>query len=180
MALLGALAPVAASRLNPHVLFNFGPSDHTYLRGFEPEWEIDPDGLATHWSSHSARVLLPAARPSVITGAMLGVGRVIGDTAIIVLLLGATLRFNGVGEVPLLGTLRGTGSTLMAPEDLQMLGAAMASGDRDQVLRAMWEINLSPIFRAEASNYDGFHEMATALRAPTPASSPNTSAISSE
>ncbi len=60
-ALLGALAPVAACRLNPHVLFNFGPSDHTYLRGFEPEWEIDPDGLATHWSSHSARVLLPAA-----------------------------------------------------------------------------------------------------------------------
>ena len=29
------------------------------------------------------RVLLPAARPSLITGAMLGLGRVIGDTAII-------------------------------------------------------------------------------------------------
>jgi phosphate transport system permease protein len=58
------------------------------------------------------RVLLPAARPSVVTGAMLGVGRVVGDTAIIVLLLGATLRFNGVGDVPLLGSLRGTGSTL--------------------------------------------------------------------
>ena len=58
------------------------------------------------------RVLLPAARPSVVTGAMLGVGRVIGDTAIIVILLGATLRFNGAGDVPLLGTLKGTGSTL--------------------------------------------------------------------
>ena len=58
------------------------------------------------------RVLLPAARPSLVTGAMLGVGRVIGDTAIIVLLLGATLRFNGVGGLPLIGTLRGTGSTL--------------------------------------------------------------------
>lgn len=58
------------------------------------------------------RVLLPAARPSVITGAMLGVGRIIGDTAIIVLLLGATLRFNAAGDVPLLGTLQGTGSTL--------------------------------------------------------------------
>jgi phosphate transport system permease protein len=58
------------------------------------------------------RVLLPAARPSVVTGAMLGVGRIIGDTAIIVLLLGATLRFNGVGEIPLVETLRGTGSTL--------------------------------------------------------------------
>jgi phosphate transport system permease protein len=58
------------------------------------------------------RVLLPAARPSVVTGAMLGVGRIIGDTAIIVILLGATLRFNGAGGVPLLSTLKGTGSTL--------------------------------------------------------------------
>jgi phosphate transport system permease protein len=58
------------------------------------------------------RVLLPAARPSVLTGAMLGAGRVIGDTAIIVVLLGATLTFNSSGSVPLLSTLRGTGATL--------------------------------------------------------------------
>lgn len=58
------------------------------------------------------RILLPAARPSVVTGAMLGLGRVIGDTAIIVLLLGATLQLNAVGDVPIVGTLRGTGSTL--------------------------------------------------------------------
>jgi phosphate transport system permease protein len=58
------------------------------------------------------RVLLPAARPSVVTGAMLGLGRVIGDTAVIVLLLGATLRLNPVGDLPVLGELRGTGSTL--------------------------------------------------------------------
>ncbi len=58
------------------------------------------------------RVLLPAARPSVVTGAMLGVGRIIGDTSIIVVLLGATLRFNGANSIPLLGTLSGTGSTL--------------------------------------------------------------------
>jgi phosphate transport system permease protein len=58
------------------------------------------------------RVLLPAARPSVVTGAMLGLGRIIGDTAIIVLLLGATLRFNEVGGIPFLETLKGTGSTL--------------------------------------------------------------------
>ena len=44
------------------------------------------------------RVLLPAARPSVITGTMLGIGRVIGDTAIIVLLLGDTQRLQGVGS----------------------------------------------------------------------------------
>ena len=58
------------------------------------------------------RVLLPAARPSVITGNMLGIGHVIGDTAIIVLLLGDTQVLQGVGHAPLLGTLRGTGSTL--------------------------------------------------------------------
>jgi phosphate transport system permease protein len=58
------------------------------------------------------RVLLPAARPSVITGYMLGIGHVIGDTAIIVLLLGDTQTIQGVGNVPLWGVLRGTGSTL--------------------------------------------------------------------
>lgn len=58
------------------------------------------------------RILLPAARPSVVTGAMLGVGRIIGDTAIIILLLGATLKMVPAGDVPLLSTLQGTGSTL--------------------------------------------------------------------
>ena len=38
----------------------------------------------------------------------------------------------------------GPEGTLMAEEDLKALGAAMASGDRERVLRAMWEINLSP------------------------------------
>jgi 3-oxoadipate enol-lactonase len=42
----------------------------------------------------------------------------------------------------------------------------MASGDREQVLRAMWEINLSPGFRAEESRYAAFQEMAVALRSP--------------
>jgi pimeloyl-ACP methyl ester carboxylesterase len=62
----------------------------------------------------------------------------------------------------------GPEGTLMAPDDLQMLGTAMASGDRDQVHRAMWEINLSPGFRAEDSRYAAFVEMATAFRAPLP------------
>ena len=48
----------------------------------------------------------------MITGTMLGIGRVIGDTAIIVLLLGDTLTIQGVGSIPLIGWLRGTGSTL--------------------------------------------------------------------
>jgi phosphate transport system permease protein len=58
------------------------------------------------------RILLPAARPQMATGVILGIGRVIGDTAIIVILLGATLTFNGAGGVAGLSTLRGTGSTL--------------------------------------------------------------------
>jgi pimeloyl-ACP methyl ester carboxylesterase len=62
----------------------------------------------------------------------------------------------------------GPEATLMAPEDLQMLGAAMASGDRDQVFRAMWEINLSPGFRTDDSRYAAFTEMASALAAPQP------------
>ena len=60
----------------------------------------------------------------------------------------------------------GPEGTLMAAEDLQLLGAAMASGDREQVLRAMWEINLSPAFREDESHYAEFREMAQALPAP--------------
>ena len=60
----------------------------------------------------------------------------------------------------------GPEGTLMAPEDLQMLGTAYASGEREQVLRAMWEINLSPGFREDDSRFAGFAEMGTALPAP--------------
>jgi pimeloyl-ACP methyl ester carboxylesterase len=62
----------------------------------------------------------------------------------------------------------GPEGTLMAPEDLQMLGAAMASGDRDRVFRALWEINLSPGFREDDSRFAAFAEMASALPAPQP------------
>jgi len=58
------------------------------------------------------RVLLPAARPSMLTGTMLGLGRVISDTAIVLLLLGGTLTFQAANSIPLLGLLRGTGDTL--------------------------------------------------------------------
>ncbi|HEX7058944.1 MAG TPA: ABC transporter permease subunit [Solirubrobacterales bacterium] len=58
------------------------------------------------------RVLLPAARPGIGTGAALGMGRVAGDTAIVVVLLGATLQIqNGAGG-SVFGLFRGTGSTL--------------------------------------------------------------------
>jgi len=60
----------------------------------------------------------------------------------------------------------GPEGALMDGQDLQRLGAAMAAGDRERVLRTMWEINLSPGFRAEESRYAAFREMATELRSP--------------
>ncbi len=58
------------------------------------------------------RVLLPAARPGIGTGAALGMGRVAGDTAIVVVLLGATLQILNGADGNVFGLLRGTGSTL--------------------------------------------------------------------
>jgi phosphate transport system permease protein len=58
------------------------------------------------------RVLLPSVRSNIATGVTLGVSRIIGDTAIVVLLLGETLRFDQQGSLPGLNVLRGTGSTL--------------------------------------------------------------------
>jgi phosphate transport system permease protein len=57
-------------------------------------------------------VLLPAIRPNIASGVVLGMGRIIGDTAIVTILVGVTLRNEAVGSVPIIGTLRGTGSTL--------------------------------------------------------------------
>jgi phosphate transport system permease protein len=58
------------------------------------------------------RVLLPAVRPNISTGAALGMGRIAGDTAIVVILLGATLRLESEGSIPGVDVLKGTGSTL--------------------------------------------------------------------
>ena len=58
------------------------------------------------------RVLLPSVRSNVATGVTLGVSRIIGDTAIVLLLLGETLHIEAQGSVPGLNVLRGTGSTL--------------------------------------------------------------------
>jgi phosphate transport system permease protein len=57
------------------------------------------------------RVLLPASRKGIATGTTLGMGRIAGDTAIVVLLLGAT-PLQPTGNTPVISTLRGTGSTL--------------------------------------------------------------------
>lgn len=58
------------------------------------------------------RVLLPAARPGIATGTSLGMGRIAGDTAIVVILLGASLQLQEENSFPILGDLKGTGSTL--------------------------------------------------------------------
>ena len=58
------------------------------------------------------RVLLPSVRSNIATGVTLGVSRIIGDTAIVLLLLGETLRIDTQGSIPGLNLLRATGSTL--------------------------------------------------------------------
>ncbi len=58
------------------------------------------------------RVLLPVARPNIATGCALGMGRVAGDTAVVLLLGGGTLLLEANGSIPGLNILQGTGSTL--------------------------------------------------------------------
>ncbi len=62
------------------------------------------------------RVVVPGARPGIVTGVILGIGRIVGDTAIAVLLLGGTvLAPFGPGwwhPGRALDTLQGQGATL--------------------------------------------------------------------
>ena len=62
----------------------------------------------------------------------------------------------------------GPGAQLTAPDDAQRLFGAMSSGDRELALRAMWEINVSPGFAAEAGRFDAFHAMATSAPVAVP------------
>ncbi|HEV2858463.1 MAG TPA: alpha/beta hydrolase [Solirubrobacterales bacterium] len=59
----------------------------------------------------------------------------------------------------------GPGSQLMPQENVEILAAGMMSGNRDKAIRASWEVNLSPAFRADESRYAAFHEMATSVPA---------------
>jgi 3-oxoadipate enol-lactonase len=54
----------------------------------------------------------------------------------------------------------GPGSRLMDPADFGALAEAQASGNQDRVLRAMYELNLSPGFREERGD-DGYREFVT-------------------
>jgi phosphate transport system permease protein len=58
------------------------------------------------------RVLLPSVRSNIATGVTLGISRIVGDTAIVIIVLGETLRTEPDGSLPGLNLLRGTGSTL--------------------------------------------------------------------
>jgi len=58
------------------------------------------------------RVLLPSVRSNIATGMTLGISRIIGSTAIVLLLLGDTLRTETQGSLPGVSLLRGTGSAL--------------------------------------------------------------------
>lgn len=58
------------------------------------------------------RVLIPSVRSNIATGTTLGISRIVGDTAIVVIVLGETLRNEPAGSAPIVGFLRGTGSTL--------------------------------------------------------------------
>src|SRR3954452_7845223 len=59
----------------------------------------------------------------------------------------------------------GPGSQLMPEENARKLMEGMASGDREQAIRASYEVNLSPAFRADESRFAAFHEMATSVPA---------------
>jgi phosphate transport system permease protein len=70
-------------------------------------------GVGKTKAATTRRILLPTCRPQIATGGMLGLGRIIGDTAIIVVLLGATQNFNPVEGVGFpLNYLRGAGTSL--------------------------------------------------------------------
>jgi phosphate transport system permease protein len=77
----------------------------THIR--EASYALGKDRIST-----IRRVLLPASRRGIATGVTLGMGRIAGDTAIIIILLGATLTNEAQGDTPVLSTLQGTGTTL--------------------------------------------------------------------
>jgi phosphate transport system permease protein len=68
-------------------------------------------GLGKTPATTIRHVLLPSIRPNIAEGVVLGMGRIIGDTAIVIILLGGTLTEPENGT-PILGLLRGTGTTL--------------------------------------------------------------------
>ena len=63
-----------------------------------PRCARPPTRSARRARRRSGSVLLPSIRPSIASGVVLGMGRIIGDTAIVTILLGATLKNEPVGQ----------------------------------------------------------------------------------
>lgn len=61
----------------------------------------------------------------------------------------------------------GAGSTLDAPGPLRML-EAMSTGDVELAVRAGYEANLSPAYRADESHYEPFKAASLSVRVPVP------------
>jgi pimeloyl-ACP methyl ester carboxylesterase len=53
----------------------------------------------------------------------------------------------------------GPGSVLPAPELQQRIAEALASGDRERMIRAYWEANVSPAFAADDAAWGRFREI---------------------
>ena len=68
--------------------------------------------LGKDQASTIRRVLLPSARSGIATGTTLGMAQIVGETAVVVVLLGASLQIAPEGGVPILDVFKGTGSTL--------------------------------------------------------------------
>ena len=84
------------------------------------------------------RILLPASRPQLATGAMLGLGRIIGDTAIILVLLGATQNGGVPTELFTGGEARWLQVKFYAPSEVDLprvllvsVPYALKAGDAD-------------------------------------------------
>ncbi|MEX0620472.1 MAG: ABC transporter permease subunit [Solirubrobacterales bacterium] len=68
--------------------------------------------LGKDQASTIRRVLLPSARSGIATGSTLGMAQIAGDTAVVVVVLGASLQLAPEGSIPVIDVLKGTGSTL--------------------------------------------------------------------
>lgn len=55
----------------------------------------------------------------------------------------------------------GPEATFGTPEDMQMLAEAMASGDRERALQAMFEVNVSAAYAEDPAHFEAFVEQAT-------------------
>lgn len=60
----------------------------------------------------------------------------------------------------------GPESAFGSPQDMQMLGEALASGDRERALRVGFTLNVSPAYAAAPGHWELFLERATAHPAP--------------